>query len=635
MSTGQLDLAELALTEQRNFTRFLLVSNHRHLFACVRCAVQAKDLDRDRRASFLHRLAVLVEHGTYAAIVGTDQDHVALTQGTVLNQDGGHRAAALVQTRLDHDTTTRSGRSGLEFEDLGLQQDSFEQFVDAGTHLRRNLDERRVTTPVLGGHAFDRQLVTDAIEVGTRLVDLVHGDNQRNASRFRVLHGFAGLRHHAVVRRHHQDDDVGRLGTTCTHLGKRSVARGVEEGDHATVGFDVVGTDVLGNTTGFAGGNLGTTDIVEQRGLTVVNVTHDGHDRRTRCGLAFELQRFGQGIFQGRVADQGDLVAQLFGDQLSGLLIEHLVDGDRSTQLEHELDDFSGLDRHLLRQFRDGDGLADGHVTNDWTGRVLEAVLVALLAFALAAATTTETIALFVGGAWRCTWSRSLFLLLDLDLDRHARRFATTGRSRATTATIVIAGTAFVTTALVLLALGGTSGGVFGHRRVGHYRGCNRCRLGLGHWCSGRGLGSLTAGLLLVALAHFGFNLFARGVFGGAALFLLTLLLSLDFLRAALHEYFLLAYFYADALATGDTQSAGGLALQGDLARLFRLALVAALQMSQQGLLLIVGHYLTGVGVRQTCLTHLLQQALYRCLDLLGQFFHRDLRHALLSSGRA
>ncbi|MNR52092.1 hypothetical protein D3C85_1718750 [compost metagenome] len=57
--------------------------------------------------------------------------------------------------------------------------------------------------------------------------------------------------------------------------------------------------------------------------------------------------------------------------------------------------------------------------------------------------------------------------------------------------------------------------------------------------------------------------------------------------------------------------------------------------MSQQSLLLIVGHNLSGVGVRQTCLTHLLQQALYRCGDLFGQFFHRDLRHALLSSGRA
>lgn len=89
---------------------------------------------------------------------------------------------------------------------------------------------------------------------------------------------------------------------------------------------------MLGNATGFASSNLGTTDVVEQRGLTVVDVTHDGNDRCTRFGLAFELQRFGQGIFQGRIADQGNLVTQFFCDELSGFLVEHLVDGNRGTQ---------------------------------------------------------------------------------------------------------------------------------------------------------------------------------------------------------------------------------------------------------------------------------------------------------------
>ncbi|MNZ67818.1 hypothetical protein D3C78_860740 [compost metagenome] len=635
MSTGQLDLAVLALTEQGNFTGLLLVGNHGQLVTGFRGTVQAEDFDRDRRAGFLHRLAVLVEHGAHAAIVGTAQDHVALTQGTVLNQDGRHRATALVQARFDNHATTWSGRGSGQLEDLGLQQDSFEQLVDAGTHLRRNLDERSITTPVLGGHAFDGQFVADAIDIGTRLVDLVHRNHQRNASCLGMLNGFAGLRHHAVVRRHHQDDDVGSLGTTGTHCGERSVAWGIEEGDHAAVGFHVVGTDVLGNTTGFASGNLGTTDVVEQRGLTMVNVTHDGNDRRTRFDFTFELQRFGQGVFQGGIADQGHFVAQFFGDQLSGFLVEHLVDGDRGTQLEHELDHFSGLDRHLLGQFRDGDGLADGHVTDDWTGRVLEAVLVALLQLALATAATAYAIALFIGGARCGTRSRSLFLLLDLDLDRHARGLATT----LATTTVFVTGAAFVATGFVLLALGSTGCGVFGRRSIGNYRGrgSGRRRLWLGgrrRGCSS-GIGGLTASLLFVALANFGLDLFASGIFSRAALFQFTLLLSLDFFRAALHEYFLLAYFYADALATGDTQGAGGFALQGDLARLFHFCLVAALQMSQQCLLLIVGHYLTGVGVRQTCLTHLLQQALYRCLDLLGQFFHRDLRHALLSSGRA
>ncbi len=58
------------------------------------------------------------------------------------------------------------------------------------------------------------------------------------------------------------------------------MARGIQEGDHAVIGFYVVSTDVLGDATRFAGGHFSRTNVVKQRGFTVVNVTHDGHNRR-------------------------------------------------------------------------------------------------------------------------------------------------------------------------------------------------------------------------------------------------------------------------------------------------------------------------------------------------------------------
>src|SRR5690606_36036728 len=117
-----------------------------------------------------------------------------------------------------------------------------------------------------------------------------------------------------------ENDDVGGLGTTGTHLGERGVTGGIEEGDHAAVGLHVVGTDVLGDATRLTGSHLGTTDVVEQRGLAMVDVPHHGHDRSTGYCLAFELQGLGQRVFQRVVADQLDLVAQLFGNQLSSFL---------------------------------------------------------------------------------------------------------------------------------------------------------------------------------------------------------------------------------------------------------------------------------------------------------------------------
>ena len=89
------------------------------------------------------------------------------------------------------------------------------------------------------------------------------------------------LRHDAVVGRHHEDHDVGCRGTAGTHGGKRRMARRVEECDLLAVLLDLVGTDVLGDATSLAGHDIGLADRIEQRRLAVVDVAHDGHDRRT------------------------------------------------------------------------------------------------------------------------------------------------------------------------------------------------------------------------------------------------------------------------------------------------------------------------------------------------------------------
>ena len=49
----------------------------------------------------------------------------------------------------------------------------------------------------------------------------------------------------------------------------------------AALGLDVVRADVLRDAARFAAGHVGLADGVEQRGLAVVDVTHDGDDRRT------------------------------------------------------------------------------------------------------------------------------------------------------------------------------------------------------------------------------------------------------------------------------------------------------------------------------------------------------------------
>ena len=44
----------------------------------------------------------------------------------------------------------------------------------------------------------------------------------------------------------------------------------------------LIGTDMLGYAAGFAAGYVGFAQGIKQRGFTVIDVTHDGHDRRAR-----------------------------------------------------------------------------------------------------------------------------------------------------------------------------------------------------------------------------------------------------------------------------------------------------------------------------------------------------------------
>ena len=66
---------------------------------------------------------------------------------------------------------------------------------------------------------------------GVRFVDLVDRHDDRHVGRPRVIDRFPGLRHHAVVGRDHEDDDVGDLRAAGAHQRERFVAGRVEEDD--------------------------------------------------------------------------------------------------------------------------------------------------------------------------------------------------------------------------------------------------------------------------------------------------------------------------------------------------------------------------------------------------------------------
>ena len=126
-----------------------------------------------------------------------------------------------------------------------------------------------------------RQLLHHASGIGVVTIDLVDRNNDRDIGSFCVIDGFDGLRHDPIVGGNHKDDDVGCIGTTGTHSGKRLMAGGIEERDRSIVLDDLIRTDVLGDAAGFARNNVCMTDLIKEFGLAVIDVTHDSDHRRT------------------------------------------------------------------------------------------------------------------------------------------------------------------------------------------------------------------------------------------------------------------------------------------------------------------------------------------------------------------
>src|SRR5262249_42893890 len=113
-------------------------------------------------------------------------------------------------------------------------------------------------------HFLLRELLAHAIEVGFRLVDLVHGDDDRDTRGAGMLDRLDRLRHDAVVSSDDQHYNVGGLRTASAHRRKGGVARGIEERYPPLRGLDVVRPDMLRNTARLASGNLRAANVVEQ-----------------------------------------------------------------------------------------------------------------------------------------------------------------------------------------------------------------------------------------------------------------------------------------------------------------------------------------------------------------------------------
>src|SRR4051812_39580232 len=336
---------------------------------------ETHDLHGAGRQGLLQLVAVLVEQRPDATVGVAGHDRVALAQRAALDEHRGDGAAALVQLAFDdHTLRVLLGVRAQVQGGVGGQQDRREQFVEAGASGRGDVDEHRVAAVLLGHQAVLGELLPDLGGVGPLLVDLVDRDHDRHLGGLGVVERLDRLRHDAVVGRDDQHDDVGDLRAPCTHRGERLVTRGVDEGDRPLVvlqlGDDLVGADVLGDPTGLLRHHVAVPQGVEELRLSVVDVTHDGHDRRTgRPVLLVALL-----VTEGEVevleqlavlvlgADDLDDPVDLGTEQLQGVVVHRLRGGHHLAQVEQGGDQRGRLGADLLGEVgqRGAAGQPDG-----------------------------------------------------------------------------------------------------------------------------------------------------------------------------------------------------------------------------------------------------------------------------------
>ena len=167
-----------------------------------------------------------------------------------------------------------------------------------------------------------------------------------------------GSRHHRVIGCDDDDGDIGSLGTTGTHGGKRLVTWSIKEGYLATA-FQghTIGTDMLGNTTCLTGNHIGIADIVEQRGLTVVYVTHYGYDWSTWNQVVLIIHFLAHGLLNLGTHVFG-LETELLSYHVDGLRIQALVDRNHDTYAHQGRDNLSNADIHHRSQLANGNELS-------------------------------------------------------------------------------------------------------------------------------------------------------------------------------------------------------------------------------------------------------------------------------------
>ena len=171
-----------------------------------------------------------------------------------------------------------------------------------------------------------------------------------------MVNGFNRLRHNPVIRCYDQDGNIGNRCTTCPHRGEGRVSRCIQEGNLLAIFNDLVGTDMLSDTTCFTCRNTRVTKGIQEGCFTMVNVSHDGYNWWTLNQFIFvkitifDKETFDVGIIHFNLLFGFDTV--IHHEEFDGFSIQRLVLCGHNSHHEKLLNDFCWFTFDTFCDFR-------------------------------------------------------------------------------------------------------------------------------------------------------------------------------------------------------------------------------------------------------------------------------------------
>src|SRR5262245_16528076 len=169
----------------------------------------------------------------------------------------------------------------------------------------------------------------------------------------------------------------------------------IDEGDFVTIRRGhLIGADVLGDATGLARGHIRLPDRIEQRGLAVVDVAHDGDHRRPGLLFLIGIGLADETFLDVRLRHALGRVPEFLHDQLSRIGVDHIIDLMHGALRHQQLDHVDRSLGHTVGKLLNGDDLGNDHLAHDLVALLYDASLAKLLPLAPPAQGGKRTLAL-------------------------------------------------------------------------------------------------------------------------------------------------------------------------------------------------------------------------------------------------